>query len=52
MQSHWGYSDFDVVFGDKSWWIDNDEWDDYDILTYGFGDQDKLYLCGQFTFHT
>ena len=32
-------------------WIDEDEWNDYDIVTYGFGDQDKLYLQGQFTFH-
>ena len=49
--SHWGYSDIDVVFGDMSRWIDNDEWEDYDIVSYGFGDQDKLYLRGQFTFH-
>ncbi|KAL7527710.1 hypothetical protein ACHAXR_003223, partial [Thalassiosira sp. AJA248-18] len=49
--SHWGYSDLDVVFGDMSRWIDEDEWNDYDIVTYGFGDQDKLYLRGQFTFH-
>jgi hypothetical protein len=49
--SHWGYSDLDVVFGDMSRWIDHDEWSDYDIVTYGFGDQDKLYLRGQFTFH-
>ena len=49
--THWGYSDLDVVFGDMSRWIDTDEWHDYDIVTYGFGDQDKLYLRGQFTFH-
>ena len=49
--SHWGYSDLDVVFGDMSRWIDEDEWNDYDIVSYGFGDQDKLYLRGQFTFH-
>lgn len=49
--SHWGYSDIDVVFGDMTRWIDTDEWDEYDIVTYGFGDQDKLYLRGQFTFH-
>ena len=49
--SHWGYSDLDVVFGDMTRWIDEDEWYDYDIVTYGFGDQDKLYLRGQFTFH-
>lgn len=49
--SHWGYSDLDIVFGDVSRWIDDDEWNDYDVVTYGFGDQDKLYLRGQFTFH-
>lgn len=49
--SHWGYSDLDVVFGDLNRWITDDEWNDYDIVTYGFGDQDKLYLRGQFTFH-
>jgi len=49
--SHWGYSDIDVVFGDMTRWIDTDEWNEYDIVTYGFGDQDKLYLRGQFTFH-
>lgn len=49
--THWGYSDIDVVFGDMTRWIDTDEWNDYDIVTYGFGDQDKLYLRGQFTFH-
>ncbi len=49
--THWGYSDLDVVFGDISRWIDEDEWNEYDIVTYGFGDQDKLYLRGQFTFH-
>ena len=49
--SHWGYSDLDVVFGDVTRWIDDDEWNDYDIVTYGFGDQDRLYLRGQFTFH-
>jgi len=49
--SHWGYSDLDVVLGDMTRWISNEEWNDYDIVTYGFGDQDKLYLRGQFTFH-
>jgi hypothetical protein len=49
--THWGYSDLDVIFGDLSRWIDDDEWTDYDIVTYSYGDQDKLYLRGQFTFH-
>jgi len=32
-------------------WITPDELNDFDIVTYGFGDQHRLYLRGQFTFH-
>jgi len=49
--SHWGYSDFDIVWGDMSRWITQDELINFDIVTYGFGDQHRLYLRGQFTFH-
>jgi hypothetical protein len=28
-----------------------DEWDEFDIVTYAFVDQDRLYARGQFTFH-
>ena len=49
--SHWGYSDLDILFGDLPRWITEDELTDFDIVTYGFGDQDRLYLRGQFTFH-
>ena len=49
--SHWGYSDLDILFGDLSRWITREELEDFDIVTYGFGDQDRLYLRGQFTFH-
>jgi len=49
--SHWGYSDLDIVFGDLERWITPDELNDFDIVTYGFGDQEKVYLRGQFTFH-
>ena len=31
--------------------IEGDEWEDYDIVTYTFGDQNRAYLRGQFTFH-
>lgn len=48
--SHWGYSDLDVVFGDLPRWVTKDELEVYDIVTYGFGDQDRVYLRGQFTF--
>jgi hypothetical protein len=33
------------------YWITSDEWDEFDIVTYGFGDQERLYARGQFTFH-
>jgi hypothetical protein len=49
--SHWGYSDFDILFGDLSRWITPDELTDFDIVTYGYGDQQRVYLRGQFTFH-
>lgn len=49
--SHWGYSDLDILFGDLERWITPDELNDFDIVTYGFGDQDRIYLRGQFTFH-
>jgi len=49
--SHWGYSDLDIVFGDLPRWITEDEWKDFDVVTYGYGDQHRVYLRGQFTFH-
>jgi len=49
--SHWGYTDLDVAFGDLPAWITSEELNDFDIVTYGFGDQHRLYLRGQFTFH-
>jgi hypothetical protein len=49
--THWGYSDLDILFGDLGRWITPDEWDEFDIVTYGFGDQERLYARGQFTFH-
>jgi len=49
--SHWGYSDVDMLFGDLGRWISSSELEDFDIVTYGFGDQHRLYLRGQFTLH-
>jgi hypothetical protein len=49
--SHWGYSDLDMLFGDLGRWISPDEMKDFDIVTYGFGDQHRLYMRGQLTFH-
>lgn len=49
--THWGYSDFDVMFGDLPTWITKEELDYFDIVTYGYGDQSRVYIRGQFTFH-
>ena len=51
--THWGYSDLDIAWGDLPRWITPDELDGdkWDVVTYGFGDQDRAYLRGQFTFH-
>jgi len=49
--THWGYSDLDMMIGDLERWITPDELNHFDIVTYGFGDQHRLYLRGQFTFH-
>jgi hypothetical protein len=49
--SHWGYADLDIAFGDLPRWISEEELTDYDIVTYGYGDQNRIYLRGQFTFH-
>lgn len=49
--SHWAYSDFDMLFGDLERHISRDEWEDFDVTTYGYGDQDRLFVRGQFTMH-
>ena len=49
--THWGYSDFDIAFGDLPRWITKDELENHDIVTYSYGDQERIYLRGQFTFH-
>ena len=49
--THWGYTDLDMVFGDLGRHLDESEWTDYDVVTFGFGDQERLYVKGQFTMH-
>ena len=49
--THWAYSDLDIAFGDLPRWITDEELRDFDVVTYGFGDQDRVYLRGQFTIH-
>lgn len=47
--THWAWADMDVVWGDLGTWIEEDEWRDYDVVSYSFGDNRALYLRGQFT---
>lgn len=49
--SHWAYSDFDILWGDLGRHLTPSDWFDYDISTFSFGDQQRLYLRGQFTMH-
>lgn len=49
--SHWAYSDLDIVWGDMGRHLTQSDWTDFDIVTWGFGDQQRLYLRGQFTMH-
>ncbi len=49
--THWGYTDLDIAFGDLPRWITRDELENFDIVTYSYGDQHRVYLRGQFTFH-
>jgi hypothetical protein len=37
-----GYSDLDIMFGDLERWITPDELTEFDIVTYGFGDQHRV----------
>jgi hypothetical protein len=49
--THWAYSDLDIAFGDLASWVTTEELEQFDLVTYGFGDADRIYLRGQFTMH-
>ena len=49
--THWGYCDLDMVIGNLPLFIERQEFSDYDVVTYSFGDQEALYLRGQWTLH-
>lgn len=49
--SHWSYTDLDLVLGDLGSFVDEEELRAFDVLTYSFGDYERLYLRGQFTAH-
>lgn len=49
--SHWGYSDLDIVCGQLPRFIERAELRDYHVVTYSFGDNEAIYLRGQWTVH-
>ena len=50
--SHWAYSDLDILWGDLGRHLTTaSDWNDFDIITFTFGDQKRLYLRGQLTMH-
>ena len=49
--SHWAFGDVDVLFGDLDSVISSDELENYDVVTYSFGDQFRAYTRGQWTLH-
>ena len=49
--SHWSYTDIDLMVGDLPNFLDRAELRDFDIVTYSFGDYERLYMRGQFAAH-
>ena len=49
--SHWGYADLDMVVGNVPLFLEREELQENDIVTYAYGDMDALYLRGQWTWH-
>ena len=49
--THWGYCDLDMVIGNLPLFLEPTELDSYDVVSYSFGDQEALYLRGQWTMH-
>ena len=49
--SHWAFGDLDMLMGDLVAWTEPEELSMYDIFTYSFGDQFRMYTRGQWTVH-
>ena len=49
--THWGYTDFDTILGQLPRFIERSELTQHHIVTYSFGDEDAVYLRGQWTIH-
>ena len=49
--THWGYCDLDMVIGNLPVFLEREELQKHDIVSYTFGDQEAIYLRGQWTIH-
>ena len=49
--THWGYCDLDMLIGNLPLFVERSELSEYDVVTYSFGDQEAIYLRGQWTIH-
>uniref|UniRef100_A0A7S2CVX3 Uncharacterized protein n=1 Tax=Haptolina brevifila TaxID=156173 RepID=A0A7S2CVX3_9EUKA len=49
--THWGYCDLDMVIGNLPLFLEESELREYDLVSYSFGDQEAVYLRGQWTMH-
>ena len=51
LSAHWGYADYDMAIGNVPLFLEREELEQQDIVTYAYGDMDALYLRGQWTWH-
>ena len=53
MRRSWArrYCDLDMVVGNLPLFVSRAELEQHDIVTYSYGDQEALYLRGQWTVH-
>ena len=49
--SHWAFGDLDVLMGRADAFLEADELENLDVVSWGFGDQWRAYTRGQWTMH-
>ena len=49
--THWAFGDVDVLVGDLGRFLDADELQAFDVVSYSFGDNWRAYARGQWTLH-
>ncbi|KAG5184474.1 hypothetical protein JKP88DRAFT_314666 [Tribonema minus] len=48
--THWGFGDMDIIFGHlANGWLPAEELNQWDFISFSFGDQYRAYLRGQLT---